>query len=80
MHSVEAEHVIERNRSEIGALVVDTRTGRIGVVMGHEGPYAQLRPVSGGREWDAPPGSLREATAAEGMSAKVAVANGRWGK
>src|SRR5687767_3851531 len=28
----------------VGAYVVDTRTERIGVVMGHEGPYVQLRP------------------------------------
>ncbi|MFI7341789.1 hypothetical protein ACIBUY_28080 [Streptomyces sp. NPDC050085] len=60
--------------------MVDTRTNRVGEVMGNEGPYTQLRPVKGGKEWDAPPSTLRVATAAEGMSAKVAVANGRWGR
>src|SRR5690606_12023078 len=38
-------------RPAVGAHVVDTMTGRIGVVMGHEGPYVQLRPYGGGREW-----------------------------
>ena len=50
----------------VGSYVVDTRTGRSGVVMGHEGPYVQLRPYGGGREWDAVPDALREATPAEG--------------
>ncbi|GCD44082.1 hypothetical protein ACFYWU_12360 [Streptomyces chrestomyceticus] len=58
--------------------MVDARTGRVGQVMGHEGPYVQLRPPRGGKEWDVPPDSLREPTAAEALSAKVAVANRRW--
>jgi hypothetical protein len=49
----------------VGSYVVDTRTGRSGVVMGHEGPYVQLRPYGGGREWDAAPEAVREATPAE---------------
>jgi hypothetical protein len=49
----------------VGSYVVDTRTGRSGVVMGHEGPYVQLRPHGGGREWDAAPEAVREATPAE---------------
>jgi len=46
----------------VGSYVVDTSTGRSGVVMGHEGPYVQLRPHGGGREWDAVPEAVREAT------------------
>ncbi|PWI20622.1 hypothetical protein DI272_23335 [Streptomyces sp. Act143] len=65
---------------DIGALVVDTRDGRIGVVMGKEGPYVQLRPLQGGVEWDVPPDLLRASEPGEVLSAKVAVANGRWGK
>ncbi|MCF6522881.1 hypothetical protein HOY81_07210 [Streptomyces sp. JJ36] len=63
-----------------GALVVDTRTGRVGVVMGAEGPYLQLRPPRGGREWDCPPGNVRLASPSERLSAKVAEANAarRW--
>jgi hypothetical protein len=44
--------------------------------MGHEGPYFQLRPVGGGREWDAS-GPLRPPTDAERLSAGVAMANAR---
>ncbi|MEU1480485.1 hypothetical protein [Streptomyces sp. NPDC005760] len=51
----------------VGSYVVDTSTGRSGVVMGHEGPYVQLRPYGGGREGDAVPDALREATPAEGV-------------
>lgn len=39
-------------RAVVGTYAVDTRTGRVGRVMGHEGPYVQLRPYGGGREWD----------------------------
>ncbi|MFJ9904093.1 hypothetical protein ACIRVK_14525 [Streptomyces sp. NPDC101152] len=47
----------------VGSHVVDTRTGKAGIVMGHEGPYVQLRPFGGGKEWDADPGAVREAPA-----------------
>ncbi|MFE7705503.1 hypothetical protein ACFU6I_06795 [Streptomyces sp. NPDC057486] len=60
----------------VGALVVDERTDKTGVVMGHEGPYVQLRPPRGGTEWDAPPEALRQPTQAEELSAKVSLANG----
>lgn len=49
-------------RMPVGTYVVDTRTGKFGVVMGHEGPYVQLRPYAGGKEWDAAPDAVREAT------------------
>jgi hypothetical protein len=68
------------NLPDTGALKVDKRTGRIGRVMGSEGPYVQLRPIKGGQEWDVPPDELREPTQAEELSVKVAVANGRWGR
>ncbi|MFJ9380661.1 hypothetical protein [Streptomyces sp. NPDC101455] len=61
---------------EIGELVYDVATGRVGQAMGHEGPYWQLRPVGGGREWDAL-GPIRHPTDAERLSAGVAVANAR---
>jgi hypothetical protein len=47
---------------EVGVLVLDTERGRLGEVMGHEGPYIQLRPVAGGREWDADPAGVRRVT------------------
>ncbi|MFE5031339.1 MULTISPECIES: hypothetical protein [unclassified Streptomyces] len=52
-----------------GALVVDAETNRLGYVMGHEGPYVQLRPVTGGREWDADPARVRPATEGERLQA-----------
>ncbi|MDL5201484.1 hypothetical protein [Streptomyces sp. ALI-76-A] len=61
----------------VGSYVVDTRTGRVGIVMGHEGPYVQLRPYGGGREWDADPGAVRHATPAERLSTMTAYANAR---
>ncbi|MEU6440209.1 hypothetical protein [Streptomyces sp. NPDC047046] len=66
--------------SDVGALVVDRRSGKVGVVMGHVGTYVQLRPPRGGREWDVPPADVRPPTPAEVLSAKVAVANRRWGR
>lgn len=61
----------------VGAYVVDTGTGRLGMVMGHEGPYVQLRPYGGGREWDCAPGVVRPATQAERLRAATAYANAR---
>jgi hypothetical protein len=61
---------------EPGELVYDEATRKVGRVMGHVGPCHQLRPVGGGREWDAR-GPLRPATAAEKLSAGVALANAR---
>ncbi|MFD8216925.1 hypothetical protein ACFXKC_02030 [Streptomyces sp. NPDC059340] len=61
----------------IGSYVVDTRTEKVGLVMGHEGPYVQLRPLGGGKEWDVAPDAVRRATAAERLSAATAYANAR---
>lgn len=61
----------------VGSCAVDTRTGRLGIVMGYEGPYVQLRPYGGGREWDARPEAVRWATSAEKLSAATAHANAR---
>lgn len=70
---------IEQRRAEIGpdvgALVVDTATNKIGYVMGAEGPYVQVRPPGGGREWDADPGKLREPTPNERLRARVGELN-----
>ncbi|MFJ9818306.1 hypothetical protein ACIRU3_24165 [Streptomyces sp. NPDC101151] len=61
----------------VGSCAVDTRTGRLGIVMGYEGPYVQLRPYGGGREWDARPEAVRQATPGERLSAATAHANAR---
>lgn len=60
-----------------GDIVEDTNTGKIGKVMGFEGPYVQVRPVGGGLEWDARPENLQPVTGAEALSSAVAVANAR---
>ncbi|MFC8344833.1 hypothetical protein [Streptomyces sp. NPDC057280] len=64
-------------RVPVGSHVVDTRTGRLGIVMGHEGPYLQLRPYGGGKEWDVAPDAVRYATPAERLSAATAYADAR---
>ncbi|MEU6282639.1 hypothetical protein [Streptomyces sp. NPDC047028] len=63
---------MDAKKLPVGSSAVDTRTGRIGIVMGHEGPYVQLRPYGGGREWDAGPDAVRRATQAERRSAAAA--------
>ncbi|MCK8676936.1 hypothetical protein [Streptomyces lichenis] len=46
-------------------------------LMGQVGPYVQLRPLGGGREWDCPPDGVRRATDAERISAATAYVNAR---
>lgn len=66
-----------KHEYKIDALVFDTELNKVGYVKGHEGPYVQLRPPGGGREWDAKPEALRPATGEERLSCAVAVANER---
>jgi len=61
----------------IGTVVRDTERNKTGRVMGHEGPYVQLRPVGGGREWDARPAALRLATRDERLKAGLESVNAR---
>lgn len=68
---------VTASKPDIGQIVQDTKRNRTGLVMGHEGPYVQLRPVGGGREWDADPQKLRPLTAAEALKARKA-ARPRW--
>lgn len=61
----------------IGSYAVDISTGQVGRVMGHEGPYVQLRPFGGDREWDCAPDTVRVATTSERLRAATAYANAR---
>ncbi|MEI5523595.1 hypothetical protein WB401_20080 [Streptomyces brasiliscabiei] len=61
----------------VGDAVRDTATGRIGKVMGFVGPYVQLRPIGGGREWDVRPERLTPVTRSEALSEGVARRNAR---
>ncbi|GAB2799947.1 hypothetical protein GCM10027073_34940 [Streptomyces chlorus] len=60
-----------------GTAVRDTERDRVGVVMGHAGPYLQLRPLSGGRDWDADPDRVRTLTSEELLRTRLAEANAR---
>ncbi|MGW7404451.1 hypothetical protein ACWGI9_12100 [Streptomyces sp. NPDC054833] len=52
-------------------------TRKVGEYRGKAGPYAMLRPVGGGREWEADPEQIRPAAPAERLSAGVKAANVR---
>jgi len=62
---------------EPGTLLFDPATNRVGEYQDRSGPYAMLRPVGGGREWQADPAALRPATDQERLSAGVRAANDR---
>ncbi|MFF4985134.1 hypothetical protein ACFY3O_34455 [Streptomyces sp. NPDC001046] len=62
---------------EPGTLVYDPQTNRVGEYQDRTGPYVMLRPVGGGREWQADPGRIRPATPDERLSAGVRAVNDR---
>ncbi|MFK0186187.1 hypothetical protein ACIQV1_18420 [Streptomyces rubiginosohelvolus] len=61
----------------IGVAVHDSGSGRVGLVAGHRSPHVLLRPLGGGREWEADPGHLRPLSRAEFLSAQLAEVNAR---
>ncbi|MEU8955678.1 hypothetical protein AB0C93_15380 [Streptomyces sp. NPDC048518] len=65
-----AEASSDAEEFPVGTWVVDGTRQRLGRVMGHEGPYIQLRPPGGGREWDVRPESVREAVEHEILRAR----------
>jgi hypothetical protein len=66
----------QQTRPGIGELAKDTAKGRIGIVMGELGGRVQIRPIGGGREWDAMPDKVVHPSAREELSARLAVKNG----
>jgi hypothetical protein len=62
---------------EPGEVVQDTRTGRVGRVMGQEGPRYQLRPLNGGKEWEVDPSAMLPAQQSDALSSRVAEGNQR---
>ncbi|MEU0008614.1 hypothetical protein ABZ079_31280 [Streptomyces sp. NPDC006314] len=62
---------------EPGTPLYDPATEKVGEFQGHAGPHAMLRPLGGGREWEADPATLRPATERERLSAGVRAANER---
>ncbi|MFE9836016.1 hypothetical protein ACFYP4_12915 [Streptomyces sp. NPDC005551] len=65
----------QQTRPGIGELAKDSASGRIGVVMGEIGGRVQMRPVRGGREWDAMPGGVVALSAREELSARLDARN-----
>ncbi|MFI9581946.1 hypothetical protein ACIHCQ_08890 [Streptomyces sp. NPDC052236] len=65
----------------VGETARDASTGRVGRVMGHEGPRYQLRPLNGGKEWEAEPEHLVPVPLSDALRPAVAEANSRtrWG-
>lgn len=65
---------------EVGRLAYDLSAKKVGVLMGEWAGRYMLRPLEGGREWDAV--NVRPVTAREELSARLAVKNSgdRWRK
>lgn len=61
----------------VGALVVDTARARLGEFRGEWCGMWSLRPVTGGKEWDAAPEHVRPASRADRLRAETARANAR---
>ncbi|MFF4245190.1 hypothetical protein ACFYY2_12035 [Streptomyces sp. NPDC001822] len=62
----------------IGDIVKDSaKKAPAGTVMGHEGPYYQLRPLGGGKEWDARPEDIEPVPQIELLSLRAAEATRR---
>ncbi|MGW6782653.1 hypothetical protein [Streptomyces sp. NPDC054987] len=61
----------------IGDTVRDTRRNQFGVVTDRLGPYLQLRPRTGGREWDADPAHVEPAAPPAVLRARLAEVNAR---
>ncbi|WP_432198626.1 hypothetical protein [Streptomyces sp. bgisy027] len=66
----------QQTRPGIGELAKDTAKGRVGVVMGKLGGRVQIRPIGGGKEWDAMPDNVEPPSAREELSARLAIRNG----
>ncbi|WP_313896090.1 hypothetical protein [Streptomyces sp. YIM 98790] len=65
----------------VGVVARDTSRDRVGEVMEVGRIWVHLRPLGGGREWQADREDVRVVGDAESLSARVAVANrrSRWG-
>ncbi|MFJ9827033.1 hypothetical protein ACIRSU_22080 [Streptomyces sp. NPDC101160] len=64
---------------ERGDFLYDPVSRKVGEYRGQAGPYAMLRPIGGGREWQADPGRVRPATRDERITAGVRAVNERAG-
>lgn len=62
---------------ERGDFLYDVVARKVGEYRGPAGPYAMLRPIGGGREWQADPEKVRPATRDERITAGVRAVNER---
>ncbi|MFE9706659.1 hypothetical protein [Streptomyces sp. NPDC005930] len=62
---------------EPGTALYDTAADRVGEYRGRSGARVMLRPLGGGREWEAEPAALRPATDRERLGASLRAANDR---
>ena len=67
----------EMHRPRVGEPARDVATERIGVVMAIDGDRTYLRPLGGGREWEASAADVQSITPLEELHARLAVANAR---
>ncbi len=65
----------QQTRPGIGELAKDRVRGRIGIVMGEIDGRVQIKPISSGPEWEAPPGNVVAPSAREELSARLAIKN-----
>ncbi|WP_329220393.1 hypothetical protein OG352_26905 [Streptomyces sp. NBC_01485] len=63
-----------------GTVLCDLEKRMAGEYQAKAGPYVLLRPIGGGREWEADPTAVRPATPAERLSAEVKAVNDRTGR
>lgn len=61
----------------LGAYVIDTRTGRLGRIIGYGSAGLLLRPYGAGRPWSCPAEETRLATVTERLRAATSYANAR---
>ncbi|MFI8516778.1 hypothetical protein ACIGEZ_02925 [Streptomyces sp. NPDC085481] len=62
---------------EVGDLVRDTATGRVGFYVDSVAGRFLIRPVNGGCEWEAEPGDVQLATPMRELRARAAEINAR---
>ncbi|WP_217140956.1 hypothetical protein [Streptomyces sp. AC627_RSS907] len=62
---------------EPGTVLYDTAAAKVGEYRGRSGARVLLRPLGGGREWEAEPAALRPATDRERLGASLRAANDR---
>ncbi|MFD8914831.1 hypothetical protein [Streptomyces sp. NPDC059575] len=65
----------ERSAPGIGDLAKDTATNKVGILMDKVGGRFLLRPVRGGKEWEAEPDKVEFPSASEKLQANNAARN-----